>query len=222
MEPPEQLKQQIVKEKRLTARLQMAASRVEAAEQERIWAIVAAHSAGLSIRKIAAVTGSSSSRVHQLLHSNEAVQIAQGLSTLSTPYGWVEEQSPDPVTPALTALQQQLSNEGEVLRWCIEWLEQLSCGAPVVVNLRSPSDAKTAFVSFEQARVVQVLKRIAAQLDHLSSRRTPSETLDSTVDLLTAGVKHRQRLAEPEPQLASLSQREQRAILREKMGLPPL
>jgi len=32
MEPPEQLKQQVLKEKRLTARLQMAASRVEAAE----------------------------------------------------------------------------------------------------------------------------------------------------------------------------------------------
>ncbi len=222
METPEQLKQQGLKEKRLTVRLHMAASRVEAAEQERIWAIVAAHSAGLSIRKIAAVTGLSSSRVHQLLHTDEAEQIAQGLSTLSTPDGCVEEQSSDPGTPALTALQQQLSNEGEVLRWCIEWLEQLSRGEPVVVNLRPSSDARTAFVSFDQARVLQVLKRIAADLDHLSGRRTPSETLDSSVDLITAGVKHRQRLAEPEPQLASLSQREQRAILREKVGLPPL
>jgi hypothetical protein len=37
------------------------------------------------------------------------------------------------------------------------------------------------------------------------------------------GIKHRRRLAEPEPALSSLSQRkrEQRAILREKMGLPP-
>jgi len=222
MEPPEQLKQQVLKEKRLTARLQMAASRVEAAEQERIWALVAAHSAGLSIRKIAATTSLSSSRVHQLLHSDEAEQIAPGLSALSTPDGCVEEQSPDPVTPALTALQQQLSDEGEVWRWCIEWLEQLSRGKPVVVNLRPPSDARTAFVSFDQARVVQVLKRIAAEIDRLSGKRTPSETLDSAVDLITAGVKHRQQLAEPEPQLASLSQREQRAILREKMGLPPL
>ena len=69
---------------------------------------------------------------------------------------------------------------------------------------------------------MQVLKRIAASLDILSGRRTPSETLDSMVDLITAGLEHRQRLAEPEPQLASLSQREQRAILREKMGLPPM
>jgi len=77
-------------------------------------------------------------------------------------------------------------------------------------------------VSFVQARVVQVLKRIAGDLDGLSGRRTPSEPLDSRGDLITSGVKHRQRLAEPEPQLVSLSQREQRAILREKMGLPPL
>ncbi len=95
-------------------------------------------------------------------------------------------------------------------------------GIHVVVNLRPPSDARTAFVSFNQARVVQVLKRIAADLDRLSGRRTPSETLDATVGPITAGVKHRQRLVEPEPLLASLSQREQRAILREKIGLPPL
>ncbi len=222
MEPPEQLKQRVLTEKRLTARLQMAASRVEAAEQERIWALVAAHSAGLSIRKIATTTGLSSSRVHQLLHTDEAEQIAQGLSALNTPNGCVEKQSPDPVTSELTAVQQQLSEEGEVLRWCIVWLEQLARGEPVIVNLRPPADARTAFVSFDQARVVQVLKRVAGVLDRLSDRRTPSETPDSTVDPSAAGIKHRQRLAEPEPQLALLSQREQRAILREKMGLPPL
>ena len=120
MEPPEQLKQRVLTEKRLAARLPLAALRVEAAEQERIWALVAAHSAGLSIRKIATATGLSSSRVHQLLHTDEAEQIAQGLSALSTINGCVEEQSPDPGTPALTVVQQQLADEGEVLRWCIE------------------------------------------------------------------------------------------------------
>ena len=40
-------------------------------------------------------------------------------------------------------------------------------------------------------------------------------------DPSTAGIKHRRRLAEPEPELSSLSQREQRAILRERMGLHP-
>ncbi len=100
METPEQLKQQGLKEKRLTVRLQMAASRVEAAEQERIWAIAAAHAAGLSIRKIAADTGLSSSRVHLLLHTDEAKQIAQPLSALNKIDSSIEEQSPNPGTLA--------------------------------------------------------------------------------------------------------------------------
>ncbi len=70
--------------------------------------------------------------------------------------------------------------------------------------------------------MLRVLKRIAADLDELSGRTIPTESRDSTLDTNAAGVKHRRRLAEPEPELSSLSQREQRAILREKMGLPPL
>lgn len=50
----------------------------------------------------------------------------------------------------------------------------------------------------------------------------PSHPVDLEEDPVTAGVNHRQKLAEPEPQFASLSQREQRAILREKIGLPLL
>jgi hypothetical protein len=222
MESQKQLNQQFLKEERLMARLQQAASQVEAAEQERIWAIAAAHTAGLSIRKIAVAAGLSSSRVHQLLHTHEAKQIAQPLQALSRTDGGIEEHSSPSETPALEALQQQLSEEGEVLRWCIEWLEKLDRGESVVVNLRPPSDRRTAFVSFNQARVVQVLKRIAGTLARLSGAKNPSDSLDTEEGLITAGVKHRQRLAEPEPQFASLSQREQRAILREKMGLPPL
>ncbi len=91
----------------------------------------------------------------------------------------------------------------------------------MVVNLRAETDPKTAFVAFDQARVWRVLKRIAADLDELSGRQTPGENGDSTGDTQVAGVKHRRRLAEPEPEVSSLSQHEQRAILREKMGLPP-
>ncbi len=69
--------------------------------------------------------------------------------------------------------------------------------------------------------MLQVLKRISADLDQLSGRRTPSEP-DSTLDNIAAGVKHRHLLAEPEPQISLLSHREQRTILREKMGLPPM
>ena len=43
MESREQLKQQVSKEKRLTARLALAKTRLEDAEREHIWAIAAAH-----------------------------------------------------------------------------------------------------------------------------------------------------------------------------------
>jgi len=89
------------------------------------------------------------------------------------------------------------------------------------VNLRAETDPKTAWVAFDQARVWRVLKRIAADLDELSGRKTPSENGESTVDTQVAGVKHRRRLAEPEPELSSLSQREQRAILSPSSRLSP-
>jgi hypothetical protein len=74
-----------LKEKLLTARLGVASRRVEEAERERVWAIAAAHSSGLSIRKIAAATSLSSSRVHQLLHTDEAGEIPDWLSQLAKP-----------------------------------------------------------------------------------------------------------------------------------------
>ncbi|MEM9006339.1 MAG: hypothetical protein AAGE59_22780 [Cyanobacteria bacterium P01_F01_bin.86] len=118
-------------------------------------------------------------------------------------------------------LQQQLANEVEVLRWCITWLEQLARGERVVVNLRAESDPRTAYVSVNQSWVLRVLKRVTADLDRLSGHLRPIEENDEREEPITAGVKHRYRLAEPEPELSSLSQREQRAILREKIGLPP-
>ena len=52
----------------------------------------------------------------------------------------------------------------------------------MIVNLRADSDSKTAIVAFDQARVLRVLKRIAAALEQLSERKTPTENIDSTVD----------------------------------------
>jgi transcriptional regulator of heat shock response len=222
MKSLEQLKQQVSKEQKLTARLSMAASRVEESEQERLWAIVTAHSSGLSIRKIATATNLSSSRIHQLLHTDEASQIPEFLNSLVHNNIRIDKQLSDDDSQLLSELTQRLADEGEILRWCIDWLEKLSRGEKVVVNLRPQSDPQTAFVAFDQARVLQVLKRIAADFDQLSGQKTSSENIDSTVDNVAAGMKHRRRLAEPEPQISSLSQRDQRAILREKMGLPSM
>jgi hypothetical protein len=221
MESPETTNQLVVKEKRLTARLVAASRHVEEAEQERIWAIAAAHSAGLSIRRIAAAASLSSSRVHQLLHSDEAEEIPDWLTQLAEPEGGADERTVDKQISTPTTLQRRLADESEILGWCIGWLEQLARGETVVVNLRAETDPKTAFVAFDQARVLRVLKRIAADLDKLSGQTTATESRDSLLDTNTAGVNHRRRLAEPEPELSSLSQREQRDILREKMGLPP-
>src|SRR4029077_1611838 len=52
------------------------------AQVERIWAIVSAHQAGLSIRKIAGATGLSSSRIHHLLQAPGAKEIPVGVSQL--------------------------------------------------------------------------------------------------------------------------------------------
>jgi response regulator of citrate/malate metabolism len=60
----EEIHQLVQHERKLKNRLQLATTRLEEAECERIWAIVAAHDAGLSIRKIAAATGLSRSRIH--------------------------------------------------------------------------------------------------------------------------------------------------------------
>ncbi len=120
------------------------------------------------------------------------------------------------------SLQQQLADEGEVIRWCIGWLEQLARGERVVVNLRAESDPRTAYVGVNHDWVLRVLKRVAADLERLSGHLTPTSEGDEGLEAIAAGVKRRHRLGEPEPELSSLSQREQRAILREKMGLPPM
>ena len=221
MEPPEQLKQKVLNEKRLTNRLRLATARLENAQQEHIWAIAAAKSEGLSIRKIAAATGLSSSRVHQLLHTKEALQIPEWLNSLTDPHSNTHEQLPDQEMHSLKPCQSRLAEETEVMRWCISWLEQLARGERVVINLRAESDSRTAFVGVDHQWVMRVLNRIAADLDRLSGHLILNENSDPEVDPSLVGIKHRRRLAEPEPELSSLSQREQRAILREKMGLPP-
>ncbi len=224
MKSPEEFKQRVRRETQLKERLRVAATRLEEADRERVWSIAMAHDAGLSIRKIAEATGLSSSRVHQILQREEAAETPQWLSRLSEPGEEAENDQPsaasDKSASAPEAWQQRVADEIEVLRWCIDWLEQLDQGRPVVVNLRADQDSKTAYAPFDQARVRQVLKRVAGDLDELSGRRKPSLT-DPSRDKNEAGIARRRRLAELEPQLSSLSQREQRAILREMMDLPP-
>ena len=149
-----------MKEKRLLVRLQLATTRVKDVERERIWVIAKAHSEGLSIRKIAEVTGLSSSRIHQLLHTDEAHQIPDWLNSVLDPNVNRDEQSDEGENPSHQELQQQLADEGEVIRWCIGWLEQLARGERVVVNLRAESDPRTAYVGLMSATLVSKKRSI--------------------------------------------------------------
>jgi len=78
----EESRRRVQLERQLIARLKTANIRFTDAQVERTWAIVSAHQAGLSIRKIAAATGLSSSRIHQLLNAPEAKEIPVWLSQL--------------------------------------------------------------------------------------------------------------------------------------------
>lgn len=220
MESLDRSKEKELKDKRAANRLRLAATRVKDAERERIWAISQAHAEGLSIRTIAKVTGLSSSRVHQLLHTDEAYQVPEWLNDLSVSLSEMVTESDGQQKQEISKVQQELADEGEVLRWCINWLEKLARGEKVVVNLRASIDPRTAYVGVDREWVLRVLKRVAANLDRLSGNLFPTEEMESNP--ITAGVKLRHRLAEPEPELSSLSHREQRAILREKMDLPPM
>jgi hypothetical protein len=61
IETPAELRQHVYRKQRIMARLRLATAQVEEAQQERTWAIAAAHKAGLSIRQISTATGLSSS-----------------------------------------------------------------------------------------------------------------------------------------------------------------
>ena len=63
MDEQEAWRQRVRREQGLIERLGTAAFRLEAAQEERTWAIVSAHQQGLPIRRIAAAAGLSASRV---------------------------------------------------------------------------------------------------------------------------------------------------------------
>ncbi|MGB3672382.1 MAG: hypothetical protein WBG63_18465 [Phormidesmis sp.] len=111
MESAERPKQKVLQEKRLANRLGWTQTRLEAAEQERIWAIASAHAQGLSIRRIATATTLSSSRVHQLLHSEEADQIPEWLNALRVDEIPVEVATVDCDRPTVSDWQRSLADE---------------------------------------------------------------------------------------------------------------
>jgi hypothetical protein len=215
----EALHELVQHERKLKNRLQLATTRLEEAERERIWAIVAAHDAGLSIRKIADATGLSRSRIHQLLQEQEAHEIPAWLTHLrdvevnpDAPSG-TDQHAPD------SSIRAKIASEVEVLRWCMAWLEQLEQGEMVVVNLRPDTDDHTQFTRFDHARVMRVLARITSDLDELA-RRAPQKEAEVGEDDRDPLKRHQRRLAEPEEKPRGRTAKEQREALRQAFGLP--
>ena len=110
----------------------------------------------------------------------------------------------------------RLATEVKILRRCIDWLGRVERGENVVVNLRLDTDAETEYVSFDRARVMRILERIAADLEDLATggQVISSEGHDDPA------VRHRRQLAEPQKQPKRLSTREEREALRPKLKLP--
>ena len=188
METREALQQRVRHERAQKDMLQRAAVRLENAQTERLWAMVSAQRAGLSIRQIAAASGLSSSRVHQLLSTTETAQIPQWLNPLRE----TDSQSVAAGEP-LAALQTRLASEVTLLRRCIGWLKDLERVEAVAVNLRLDTDWQTEFAAFDRPRLMKVIERIAAELDELA--RHGLEPL--CVDLPTMGDADALRVRHP-------------------------
>ena len=216
----EEIHQLVQHERKLKNRLQLVTTRLEEAERERIWAIVAAHDAGLSIRKIAAATGLSRSRIHQLLQAQEAHEIPEWLTHLRDREFNPETLSDTDRHEPEASIRAHIASEVEVLRWCMAWLEQLAQGEMVVVNLRPDTDDHTQFTRFDHTRVMRVLARITSDLDALA-RRDPQEEADVPEDDADPLKRHQRRLAEPEEKPRGRTAKEQREAIRKAVGLPP-
>ncbi len=220
MERAEDLRQRGRRERQIIERLRTAAVHLADAHVERTWAIVSAHHQGLSIRQIAAATGLSSTRVHQLLTSADAQEIPVWLSELRE-QDWSSSVPPVHDQPGPDAgFGSQVAAEVVALRQCLDWLRQAEHGERVVINLRADTDTETEFIGVDRPRLLRILERIAADLNDLAQaarggvRRAATSERDPQID-------HRRRLAEPPPQPRRGSQREERAVLRAAAGLPP-
>ena len=153
-------------------------------------------------------------RVHQLLGSEEAHETPRWLSQ--------QRRWNRPDHPSRSDLQARLTGELEALRQCREWLERLDRGERVVVNLRPETDPETEYVAFDRPRVLRVLARIIADLDDLAGNPPiAEEEATRREDAEARRVRHRRRLAEPDPPPKRLSVQEERAALWDALGLPP-
>lgn len=215
MESRKALRERVGREQQLMDRLRTATVHFADAQIERAWAISSAHQAGLSIRRIASATDLSPSRVHQVLNCAEATDMPAWLSRLRETDSCLAGKDEAGPAGSNAEMCSRLASEVKVLRRCIDWLERIERGESVVVNLRLDTDENTEYVPFDHARVMNILGRIASDLEGLAAGRQNPQDEDDPA------ARHRRRLAEPPKQPKKLSTREERNALRAKLKLPP-
>ena len=121
--------------------------------------------------------------------------------------------------PGRSDLQARLTGELELFRQCREWLERLDRGERVVVNLR-PWDRSVPVPSRSTAPPRSGCWPGSSPTSWLlpaDRRRERSQGRGR----LGPAARHRQRLAAREPPPKRLTMREERAMLRALLDLPP-
>ena len=192
-------REEVQRQERIRTRLARASFRLEMAELERIWAIVSANRAGMSVRDIARQVGLGPTRVHQLVTSPQADCVEQALSVLREA-GWPTPD--DPLPGAEEQVADRLTEEATALISCAEWLASLAAGERPVVNLRPDNDLPdTDYVAVDQDRVIRVLRRIAHDLEELARTRRVKD-LSSRANDADPRLRLRRRLAEPPIELS--------------------
>jgi len=190
------------RERRVLARVCRAAWRLEQAERERTWALVSARAAGISIRKLAAAAGLSSSRVHQIVAAADLDELDAALGELRAA-GWPApedlDSGEDTELGGRDTVADRLCDEVSWLRQCADWLAHLDADSyPPAVNLRPSADRPDrALVAVDLARVRAIINRIAADVDELARARRVQDLITAAV-LPDQRAERRRRLAEPD------------------------
>jgi hypothetical protein len=97
----------------------------------------------VGIESIAAATDLSSSRIHQVLNSENPAKLPIWATRLRN--------------TAEEGKEKCLTDEVRLLRQCAHWLNQLEGGEDVCVNLRPDDDPETEYVRFDRGRVIRIL-----------------------------------------------------------------
>jgi hypothetical protein len=133
--------------------------------------------------------------VHQLVSSPEAVLAEHALSALREA-GWPCPE--DPLHDQEELVGDRLSEEAARLVTCAKWLEEIAAGQRPVVNLRPIEDCPDSNnVIVDQARVIRVLRRIAADIDELARARRIAD-LSSIANDTDSRLRLRRLFCEPE------------------------